>query len=272
LALVVRGGCRGPPPSRRATGAAGTAARGRAAAQRCSALPSDLPLPTELALLTLLVPPALGFVAWRTTIYGQLEYIKAAMLSNWVPKGGSVVLLSGGGTRDLYYMPKDTVKVTFLGKELKAGLLENAGIQAGVPVEVIDARPDELGSQADSSVDAVIGYGCLRAGGRRYLEEVARVLRPGRPFIFIDRVKAEGWQSVTQPLLGGGGLKPELSDLEGLFDAVDRFDDVTCDLAIIGDPHAVGVALLLGDSEDEDLEEKRILSRKNKRNKRKSTS
>lgn len=60
LALVVRGGCRGPPPSRRATGAAGTAARGRAAAQRCSALPSDLPLPTELALLTLLVPPALG--------------------------------------------------------------------------------------------------------------------------------------------------------------------------------------------------------------------
>lgn len=64
----------------------------------------------------------------------------------------------------------------------------------------------------------------------------------------------------------------ELSDLEGLFDAVDRFDDVTCDLAIIGDPHAVGVALLLGDSEDEDLEEKRILSRKNKRNKRKSTS
>jgi hypothetical protein len=71
----------------------------------------------------------LRVLAWRATLYGQLEYIKAALLSNWVPKGGAVVLLSGGGTRDLYYMPKDTVKVTYVGEGLKKGLMENASIQ-----------------------------------------------------------------------------------------------------------------------------------------------
>lgn len=235
---------------------------------RRSALPGDLPVSSEVAALALAVPPIIGVLAWRATLYGQLEYIKAALLSNWVPKGGAVVLLSGGGTRDLYYMPKDTVKVTYVGEGLKKGLMENASIQAGVPVDVVDARLDHLSSQADNSADAVIGYGCLRTGGRRYLEEVARVLRPGCPFIFVDRVKGEGWQGVTQPFLGGGGPKLELSDLEALFEVVDQFDDVTCNLAITGDPHAVGVAMLLGNSDDEDLQEKRILSRKAKRGKR----
>lgn len=36
-------------------------------------------------------------------------------------------------------------------------------------------------------MDAVIGYYTLGAGGRGYLQEVARVLKPGCPFVFIDR-------------------------------------------------------------------------------------
>ena len=60
-------------------------------------------------------------------------------------------------------------------------------------------------------------------------------------------------------------LHTELHDLEELFEAVDMFDDVTCDIATPADPHAVGVAMLLGESEDEELQERRISSRRRSR-------
>ena len=49
------------------------------------------------------------------------------------------------------------------------------------------------------------------------------------------------------------------------------FDDVQCDLALPGDPHAVGVALLLGESEDEELQERRISRRRKSRSRRGSS-
>ena len=66
-----------------------------------------------------------------------------------------------------------------------------------------DWRPSA--TQATASVDAVVAFGGLAdAGGRakEYLTEVARVLRPGAPFIFFDRVLGEGAAAAVQPIVG----------------------------------------------------------------------
>jgi len=230
---------------------------------------SELPFDPTVAALAALVPVG-GLLAWKGFLYSQLEYVKASLLSNWVPKGGSVVLQSGTTSKDLYYLPSDTILSIFVGKDLNKGLLDQAGVQAGVPVKVVEARPEQLGFQPSNSVDAVIGYYTLGKGGRGYLQEVSRVLKPGCPFIFIERVKAPGVQAVLQTALTGKQTMKELSDLEELFEAVDMFDDVTCDIATPSDPHAVGVAMLLGESEDEELQERRILSRRRHRSKKSS--
>lgn len=57
----------------------------------------------------------------------------------------------------------------------------------------------------------------------------------------------------------------EVSDLEDLFEAVDMFDDVQCDLALPSDLHVVGVAMRLGESQDEEIRERRLRSRRKRR-------
>ena len=49
---------------------------------------------------------------------------------------------------------------------------------------------------------------------------------------------------------------------------MDEFDDVHCDIALAGDPHVVGVALLLGESQDEYIEDRRIRQRRRDRSQR----
>ncbi|KAL0021197.1 hypothetical protein WJX77_011659 [Trebouxia sp. C0004] len=228
------------------------------------------PVGSIAALLLLLT----GLAIWRFTAYGRLQYITAAMLGRWIPKGGARVIQVGGGSRDLYYYPKDTVLVTVMSPKLKKGLMGQAAIQAGVPVDVRLETPTHLSFQGNSSVEAVV---CLQSLHTlpdlpRFLAETQRVLKPGAPFIFLQAVKADGLSSAAQLLLGGARKVLDLSALENIKE-MSGFESVEWDIALSGqNPHAIGVAVKAGSDRESDEREVAFEQRANKssRNKRKS--
>ncbi|KAL3162587.1 hypothetical protein ABBQ38_008636 [Trebouxia sp. C0009 RCD-2024] len=216
-----------------------------------AALPAEpagtAPFGSLAAVLLLLT----GYAVLRFTSYGRLQYITAAMLGRWVPKGGVRVIQIGGGTRDLYYYPKDTILVTAISPKLKKGLMGQAAIQAGIPVDVRQETPSSLSFQGNSSVEAVVCLQSLKLlpDLPRFLAEAHRVLKPGSPFIFLQPVKGEGLTGATQLLLGGAGNAIDEKDLNGMRSA--GFDSVEWDIALAAqNPHAVGVALKSGNQED----------------------
>ncbi|PNH04320.1 hypothetical protein TSOC_009521, partial [Tetrabaena socialis] len=132
-----------------------------------------------------------GVAAWKVVNYGQLEYITASMLSNYVPKSEPRVIQLRGGTRELYYYPKSVVQVTVVGEGLNKSLLEQAGMQAAIPTVAKPQSPTNLGFAADGSVDAVVSLGALagmsEAQRAAFAAEALRVLKPGCPIIFMER-------------------------------------------------------------------------------------
>jgi len=102
----------------------------------------------------------------RFYCYSQLEYVTAAMMSNWVPKGGNGarVVQLGGGARQLYYYPKNTVQVTNVGEGVNKSLMEQAGVQAAVPTLARKQPVWDLSFVADGSVGVGV---CLSEGRHR---------------------------------------------------------------------------------------------------------
>ncbi|KAF6259010.1 hypothetical protein COO60DRAFT_1060647 [Scenedesmus sp. NREL 46B-D3] len=139
-----------------------------------------------------------GAAALKFYLYSQLEYITAAMLSKYVPKAGkgATVIQLGGGTRELYYYPKNTMIVINVGENVNKGLMEQAGITAAVPTIVKQQPITDLRFQPDASVDAVVALGVisqLSADKRQQcLDEAARVLKPGMPLVFVEPVQEGG--------------------------------------------------------------------------------
>ena len=125
------------------------------------------------------------------------------------------MLQLGGTVKELYYYPGDTVLVSVAARKLNRGLWEQAGMQAGVPVQT--QQTDRLPGlafqaspalrlalvclqqrkgvraplQASESVDAVVSLGMLSGlaphAQRQLAASVARVLKPGGVFLFVER-------------------------------------------------------------------------------------
>jgi len=189
---------------------------------------ADVGIPSGAAAAAVILP-LLGFAAYRTVTYGKLEYITAAMLTNHVPRGGNgaVVIQAGGGTRELYYYPKDTRQVTVVGVDINRSLLEQAGIQAQVPTKAYAQAPSDLGFAPPGSTDAVVSLGALGAMSERdalrFLDEAARVLRSGAKLVFVEKNSERA--------------------LRLLRSSANSWDDVEYDMATeVGDQHVVGVA------------------------------
>eukprot|EP00897_Mesotaenium_endlicherianum_P006482 jgi/Mesen1/5862/ME000298S05136 len=71
-------------------------------------------------------------VAARIGVYFRLQYIVAAMLGRHVPRGGSTVVdFNVAGGKNLYYLPKDTVKVIAVGFKGTRQVVENQGESLG---------------------------------------------------------------------------------------------------------------------------------------------
>jgi len=204
-------------------------------------------LPQALAV-GIPIAGALGVLGLRFVLYSQLEYITAAMLTQYVPREGrgAVVLQCGGGTRELYYYPKNCLQVTVVGEGVNKSLMEQAGMQAGVPTLARPQSPTRLDFAAPSSVDAVVvlkQVGPMSASQREgFLQEVLRVLKPNCPLIFIEKLRGGG--SPLRGFLGGDSGALDVAVLEQLKQQSGVWSQVQWDTALEGqDPHAVGVAI-----------------------------
>ncbi|EMA35408.1 class I SAM-dependent methyltransferase [Halobiforma nitratireducens] len=95
--------------------------------------------------------------------------------------------------------------------------------ESGLPVDLRDARAESL-PYPDDAFDAVLSgmVFCTVQDPDAALEEVARVLKPGGEFRFLEHVGADGWRRTGQELLNplwsraGGGCQLDR-------DTVDRF-------------------------------------------------
>jgi ubiquinone/menaquinone biosynthesis C-methylase UbiE len=125
--------------------------------------------------------PAALWLGARLYIYTQVQLVTARLLSRSLPKGNIRVVQLGGGSRELYYYPSTTVQVTVCNSDLKAGLLERAAIQAGVPILCMKERWERIERLPARSADALV---CVRMldeveDFQRLCKAAARLLKPG---------------------------------------------------------------------------------------------
>jgi ubiquinone/menaquinone biosynthesis C-methylase UbiE len=102
--------------------------------------------------------------------------------------------------------------------------LRRKAAQATVPVELMSASAEAL-PLADGSFDTVVGtlVLCTVDDPAVVLAEVARLLRPGGRYLFLEHVRAHdpglaAWQDRLAPLWGviGGGCHPNRATLASL--------------------------------------------------------
>ena len=215
--------------------------------------PSDL---TESLLPSLpfvaVLSTTLGLGLVKLTAYSQLEVVRTAMLSRHVKNGGATVLQLGGTTRDVYYYPSKTVKITVNEQGLNRGLFEQAGMTVGVPVEATNRTLEEcLKSTPTASLDSVVSFEQFSAVTdpshlKRILKEIARVLKPGGTFVFYERLQNGG----PGQLFGAKGCGLPVGDIVS---GAEYWDFCEYDVAAGGlDGHDVGVAIKRMDDGYED--------------------
>ncbi|CAK9266160.1 unnamed protein product [Sphagnum jensenii] len=213
-----------------------------------------LELDTTTAATVVTGTSLLGFAIVRTFVYFRMQYIIAAMLGRHVPRGGSRILDLGiREGRNLYYYPKDVIQVVVVAPSPNLQLLESQAVRAGVPIEVKSKSPDASGLPANS-MDAVVSvYAMSELSDSQVassLSEAVRVLKPGKPFIFVENVgakatvlrAAQGALETIGRMMGNKtcatrDLLPFLEKMEGLTDL--QYDN----LLDFQDPHLVGVAI-----------------------------
>lgn len=174
-------------------------ARRQVAPVLVSAIPFEPPSLTSAALIGVF-----SVCAVRAFIYFRLQYIIAAMLGRYVPRGGCRVLdLSIYEGRNLYYYPKDVTEVVTIADKRNYEVIKNQAIRAGVRVDIKLKSLNSLGLPSNS-MDAVVSVYSFRDvaadEAKVVLHEAVRVLKPGKPFIFVESVVAE-WQLVRIPQL-----------------------------------------------------------------------
>ncbi|CAM6104671.1 unnamed protein product [Calypogeia fissa] len=144
---------------------------------------------------------ALGYAALRTFVYFRMEYIIAAMLGRHVPRGGA--------------------KVAELNTRGGKNLYYYPADIAQVSVLCLRDIPDK----------EVINV----------LREAVRVLKPGKPFIFVESVRTKN------DFIGGllnslGSNRAATRDLLSYLQEV-KLEDVDCEEVFsFVDPHLVGIA------------------------------
>lgn len=144
----------------------------------------------------------------------------------------------GGSSRDLFYYPTATALVIFQDPGANESLMRQAGIQAGVDVDVKTNAYDDLAWRPASSLDGVFANNVIGKASdpSKLLRELYRVLKPGAPVVFVQRLRGPALQALS----GGEGAV----DTEVLNAAITQDAWTLCqyDTALAAvDPHAVGL-------------------------------
>eukprot|EP00250_Pteridium_aquilinum_P011015 c19781_g1_i2 orf=493-1284(-) len=147
---------------------------------------SALPVEWDSSAITVgaAIATLLGFGSFRAFVYFRMQYIIAAMLGKYVPRGGSRVLdMDIHEGRNLYYYPSDIGEVVAVTDEKNREVVKNQAIRAGVPVDV-KLKPLNSSSLPSNSMDAVVSVYCLcdlkEKDTRTFLREAIRLLKPGK--------------------------------------------------------------------------------------------
>ena len=74
------------------------------------------------------------------------------MLANCLPKGNKTILMIGGGTKDLYYLPRDVLQATLVDPKADESFWQQAALQARTPVAVRKRPYEDLRFAPDASI------------------------------------------------------------------------------------------------------------------------
>jgi len=212
-------------------------------------------------------PLRLRIFAWFMARFGMktdkyLGHYKANLFSNL---SGTVLEIGSGAGANLHYFPSTGIK--WIGVDpnpfMKPHLLKEAH-RLDMKIELRDGIAEALPA-ADESVDFVIGtlVLCSVVNQKRALQEVARVLKPGGKFLFIEHVAARrgswlhGMQRLVKPLWRrmGDGCHPDRETrtaLESIGFASIEIQEFEAPLPVVS-PHIAGTAVKRGPSPSEDV-------------------
>lgn len=193
---------------------------------------------------------ALAFGIFRAVVYFNVQYFIAALVGKHVPRGGARVLDLGiREGRNLYYYPPDTVQVVAVSAKPDLQLLESQSASAKVPIRFAS----DYSKIPANSMDAVVSvYGMAEMSdeeAKTALKEAVRVLKPGKPFIYVENVGSENGlvralQGVIESIGKATGsnfqvtrdVLPIIQNTEGLEDL--QYENILT----VQDPHLCGVA------------------------------
>src|SRR5689334_17459825 len=178
---------------------------------------------------------------------------------------GVVLEIGSGAGANLHYFPNTGIR--WIGVDpnpfMKTHLVKEAH-RLGLKIELRDGIAETLPA-ADESVDFVIStlVLCSVVDQKRALEEVARVLKPGGKFLFIEHVAARrgswvrGMQRLVKPLWRrlGDGCHPNRETraaLESIGFASIEIQEFEAPLPVVG-PHIAGTAVKRGPSPSESV-------------------
>ncbi|MDQ3935799.1 MAG: class I SAM-dependent methyltransferase [Actinomycetota bacterium] len=120
---------------------------------------------------------------------------------------GSVIEIGSGTGANLQHYPRTIERLVCTEpEEPMARRLREKAAGTGLPVEVVEAPAEQLPFEDDTFDTAVAALVlCTVTDPARTLAELARVLKPGGRFIFMEHVRAEDpklarWQDRLHPL------------------------------------------------------------------------
>jgi len=113
--------------------------------------------------------------------------------------GGTVVEIGPGTGTNFRYYPRNIHLIGVEPNRYMHPYLQRAAEAAGLPIEVLLSRAENL-SLPDESADAVVATAvfCSVHDPYKALQEVRRVLKPGGRFIFVEHVAAKRGTSLRR--------------------------------------------------------------------------
>lgn len=189
--------------------------------------------------------------------YLRTEYISAALITNQTPRDADVCLQLGTNDgRIVQFVPRTMRKLITSSLESNGEMTisvkrqlrqQNDRRKAGLTMEMIDQRADDLKEVEDESVDVVVSMMAVEKmiengiDWQKSLIEATRVLKPGGRFLFVEPSVVDGleYEAVIR------GLNYVVKGTEGGEEEREPvFDDIgTDDIDLVIQPHIAGVAV-----------------------------